>query len=40
MQKAMAKVRAELGKDAVLISSRNVDGLIEVMAASDAIRSS
>ncbi|GAB5500774.1 MAG: flagellar biosynthesis protein FlhF [Pseudohongiellaceae bacterium] len=35
MQKAMAKVRAELGKDAVLISSRNVDGLIEVMAASD-----
>lgn len=35
MQKAMAKVRAELGKDAVLISSRNVNGQIEVMAASD-----
>lgn len=35
MQKAMAKVRTELGKDAVLISSRSVDGQIEVMAASD-----
>lgn len=35
MRKAMAKVRAELGKDAVLISSRRVDGRTEVMAASD-----
>jgi len=35
MQKAMAKVRAELGKDAVLISSRSIDGRIEVMAARD-----
>lgn len=35
MQKAMARVRTELGQDAVLISSRNVDGQIEVMAASD-----
>mgnify|MGYP003873473439 FL=1 len=35
MQKAMAKVRTELGNDAVLISSRSVDGQIEVMAASD-----
>ncbi len=35
MRKAMAKVRAELGKDAVLISSRVVDGRAEVMAASN-----
>ncbi len=35
MQKAMARVRSELGQDAVLISSRNIDGQIEVMAASD-----
>lgn len=35
MQKAMSRVRAELGKDAVLISSRRVDGRTEVMAASD-----
>ena len=35
MQQAMAKVRAELGKDAVLISSRRVPGGIEVMAAND-----
>ena len=35
MQKAMARVRTELGNDAVLISSRSVDGQIEVMAASD-----
>jgi flagellar biosynthesis protein FlhF len=31
----MARVRSELGQDAVLISSRNIDGQIEVMAASD-----
>lgn len=35
MRMAMAKVRAELGKDAVLISSRRVGGRTEVMAASD-----
>lgn len=35
MQKAMARVRTELGNDAVLISSRSVNGQIEVMAASD-----
>lgn len=35
MRKAMTRVRAELGKDAVLISSRRVDGRTEVMAASD-----
>lgn len=35
MRKAMAKVRAELGNDAVLISSRRVDGRTEVTAASN-----
>ncbi len=35
MRLAMAKVRAELGKDAVLISSRSVGGRTEVVAASD-----
>ncbi|PCJ26675.1 MAG: flagellar biosynthesis protein FlhF [SAR86 cluster bacterium] len=35
MRKALTKVRAELGKDAVLISSRSIDGRVEVMAASD-----
>jgi len=35
MQKAMARVRAELGKDAVLVSSRRVNGLVEVIAASE-----
>lgn len=35
MRKAMARVRAVLGKDAVLISSRNVDKKVEVIAASD-----
>lgn len=35
MRKAMARVRAVLGKDAVLISSRNVDSKVEVIAASD-----
>lgn len=33
MRKAMAKVRSELGKDAVLISSRRIDGKTEVTAA-------
>jgi flagellar biosynthesis protein FlhF len=35
MRKAMAKVRSVLGKDAVLISSKNVDNKVEVIAASD-----
>ncbi len=35
MQKAMAKVRSVLGKDAVLISSGKVDGRTEVLAAVD-----
>jgi flagellar biosynthesis protein FlhF len=35
MRLAMAKVRAVLGKDAVLISSKNVDNKVEVIAASD-----
>lgn len=35
MQTALTKVRAELGRDAVLISSRRVDGLLEVLAAND-----
>lgn len=35
MRIAMARVRAVLGKDAVLISSRNVDRKVEVIAASD-----
>lgn len=35
MRKAMAKVRAVLGKEAVLISSKNVDNKVEVIAASD-----
>ena len=35
MRSAMAKVRSELGKDAVIISSREVGGRIEIMAASD-----
>lgn len=34
MRKAMAKVRSELGKDAVLISSRRVNGRAEIVAAS------
>lgn len=35
MRKAMAKVRSVLGKDAVLISNKNVDNKVEVIAASD-----
>ncbi|MFT7472302.1 MAG: flagellar biosynthesis protein FlhF [Kiritimatiellia bacterium] len=35
MRQAMAKVRSVLGKDAVLISSKNVDSKVEVIAASD-----
>lgn len=35
MRKAMVKVREELGNDAVLISSRRVDGRTEVTAASE-----
>ena len=35
MRKAMAKVRSVLGKDAVLISSKNVDNKVEVIACSD-----
>lgn len=35
MQSAMNKVRVELGRDAVLISSRRVEGLVEVLAAND-----
>lgn len=35
MRQAMAKVRSVLGKDAVLISSKNVDNKVEVIAASD-----
>ena len=35
MRMAMAKVRAELGKDAVLISRRRVNGRAEIVAASD-----
>ena len=35
MRLAMAKVRSVLGKDAVLISSKNVDNKVEVIAASD-----
>ncbi len=34
MQKAMAMVREELGREAVLISSKRVDGKMEVLAAS------
>ena len=34
-QQAMAMVRAELGKDAVLISNKRVAGKVEVLAASD-----
>lgn len=35
MRQAMAKVRSVLGSDAVLISSKNVDNKVEVIAASD-----
>lgn len=35
MRQAMAKVRSVLGTDAVLISSKNVDNKVEVIAASD-----
>jgi len=35
MRQAMAKVRSVLGADAVLISSKNVDNKVEVIAASD-----
>jgi flagellar biosynthesis protein FlhF len=35
MRQAMAKVRSVLGKDAVLISSKNVDKKVEVIAACD-----
>jgi len=35
MRQAMAKVRSVLGADAVLISSKNVDDKVEVIAASD-----
>jgi len=35
MRQAMAKVRSVLGTDAVLISSKNVDDKVEVIAASD-----
>ncbi len=35
MRKAMAKVRSVLGKEAVLVSSKNVDNKVEVIAASD-----
>lgn len=34
MQQAMAMVREQLGRDAVLISSKKVDGRLEVLAAS------
>lgn len=35
MRQAMAKVRAVLGADAVLVSSKNIDNKVEVIAASD-----
>ena len=35
MRQAMARVRSVLGTDAVLISSKNVDNKVEVIAASD-----
>ena len=35
MRQAMAKVRSVLGKEAVLVSSKNVDNKVEVIAASD-----
>ncbi|MEX0963823.1 MAG: flagellar biosynthesis protein FlhF [Pseudohongiellaceae bacterium] len=35
MRQAMARVRSELGKDAVLISSKNVDNRVEVIATSN-----
>jgi len=35
MRQAMAKVRSVLGADAVLISSKNIDNKVEVIAASD-----
>ena len=34
-QQAMAMVRAELGKDAVLISNKRIAGQVEILAASD-----
>lgn len=35
MRQAMAKVRSVLGKEAVLVSSKNIDNKVEVIAASD-----
>jgi flagellar biosynthesis protein FlhF len=36
-REALRKVRAELGDDAVILSNRNVDGLVEILAMNDSM---
>nr|WP_314862790.1 flagellar biosynthesis protein FlhF [uncultured Undibacterium sp.] len=36
-REALRKVRAELGDDAVILSNRNVDGMVEILAMNDSM---